>query len=215
MRPRRLAKRLLRAVRGGITATAAVAFLAAAIGVPLPSGARKDRSVAFPCMYRSCGCHDAAGCKDHCCCFSNEEKLAWAAEHQVDPTPFAHASLPSEDGLPRPSCDNCDAIALVSCATRCDLTASASHQPAESSGASCCETKSNPSSSPAKTVWLSIAAYRHCTGLAPLWTLVGAALPPPLPSCYEFEWAPSGDVAMMECHLEVVALEPSPPPPRS
>lgn len=215
MRSRRLTKRLLRAFRGGIAAASALAFLAASVGVPLPSGVRKDRSVAFPCMYRSCGCHDAAGCKDHCCCFSNEEKLAWAAEHHVDATPFADtSSLALESrraGIPRPSCANCEdpsrSTSDVAQAT-CQLAADTNHDP-------CCTTDSPPTPEPAKTAWLSIAAYRHCTGLAPLWTLLGAALPPPKIAHFEHEWVAVGHVCDGDSFLTFTLFSPPTPPPRA
>lgn len=201
MRLRRLAKRLPRAFRGGIGAAATVAFLAAAVGVPLPSGVRKDRSVAFPCMYRSCGCHDAAGCKDHCCCFSNQEKLAWAAEHHVDATPFADTRLLAvEDGLPRPSCAKCDSA----------------ETPSNDDGAACCANRpARQTSTIPRAGWLSIVAYRQCTGLAPLWTLLGAALPPPQVADCEHEWIVIGRVCEGDLTLTFTSFSPPTPPPRA
>ncbi|HQU43370.1 MAG TPA: hypothetical protein PK867_11205 [Pirellulales bacterium] len=212
---------MLRLFRSRLAAVAMVAFLAATVGVPLPSPVRKDRSVAFPCMDRSCGCHDAAGCKEHCCCFSNDEKLVWAAEHHVDPGPFADSSPlapQAEDGLPRPSSDHQDGLGRPS-SDHVRVCESESRSAQGVSGlrrASCCSKQPGrpQSSDRAATKWISIAAYRHCTGLAPLWTLLGAALPPPSMAAYEFEWIPTGDVAQQNCLLIVTSFSPPTPPPR-
>ena len=43
----------------------------------------KDRSTPFPCQDRPCGCRTAEQCKKKCCCFSTEQKLAWAKRNGV------------------------------------------------------------------------------------------------------------------------------------
>jgi len=211
MRSRRLEKRLLRLFRDGLAAVAMVAFLAAAVGVPLPGPVRKDRSVAFPCMDRSCGCHDAAGCKEHCCCFSNDEKLAWAAEHHVDPEPFADRSPLAPQAERRETA----ATSCVRWGLR-GLQSRSAHGVSGLRRVSCCskQPRRSQTSDRAATKWISIAAYRHCTGMAPLWTLLGAAPPPPSMAAYEFEWIPTGHVAQRNCLLIVTSFSPPTPPPR-
>ena len=197
MRIRRLNNRFMRVLRGGLLFAGAVAFLVAALGVPLPRSSSKDRSVAFPCMDRSCGCHDAADCKKHCCCFSSTEKLAWAAEHDVDPRPFV---------------DDRALVALA--ATACD-----SHETAKCDvrkPASCC---ANKQAQRQKTRGrtddlLSIAAYRHCNGLLPLWTLLSAALPPQEPVDAGLKLLVTGHVAQVEGIVPAVSFSPPTPPPR-
>jgi hypothetical protein len=63
-------------------------YLALTMGVSLPSAPQKDFSRPFPCMDRACGCRDAAQCWKGCCCFSDHEKLAWAAAHQIEVPAF-------------------------------------------------------------------------------------------------------------------------------
>lgn len=195
---RRFDKKLTRAFRGGLLFAGAVAFFVAALGVPLPTGMRKDRSVAFPCMDRSCGCHDAAGCKKHCCCFSSSEKLAWAAQHDVDPRPFV------------------DDHALVALAAR-DCHASESAACDMRAPASCCAKKqSQREQSGGKTDdFVSIAAYRHCSGLIPLWTLLSAALPPQEPSNAGSERLVTGQIGERDCLFNVTSFSPPTPPPRA
>lgn len=55
--------------------------------VPLPQFRKveKDQTQAFPCQDRACGCRTAEDCWTNCCCFSDKEKLAWAAENGVQP----------------------------------------------------------------------------------------------------------------------------------
>ena len=64
-------------------------FVAALLPIPLISTSAsigKDLSRPFPCQNRPCGCRSAAQCKKKCCCFSDEQKLAWAIRNGVDPS---------------------------------------------------------------------------------------------------------------------------------
>ncbi|HVX13219.1 MAG TPA: hypothetical protein VHC22_18685 [Pirellulales bacterium] len=154
-------------------------------------------------MDRTCGCHDAADCKAHCCCFKGEEKLAWAAEHDVDPSPFV-----DDLTLAGLSPENCCAADTPDCAHGL---------------ASCCSKKAaapKPASHPkdrkhAADGLLTISAYRECTGLQPLWTLLDAALPPVGPVDYVFECSPTGYVVQRDAVATVVPFSPPTPPPRS
>lgn len=199
---RRLDTRLIPRLRGGLVAVSAMAFIAVAVGVPVPSVTLKDRSVAFPCMDRSCGCHDAAGCKEHCCCFSSEEKLVWAAEHGVDATPFVNAQARA-------------AAVLAGCD---EHQGEGNH---DQQSASCCaKTKpigrasQRPTDQRHSHDVLSISAYRQCHGLAPLWTLLGAALPPPERVSNDFHWIVTGQVVQQDCVLAKISFSPPTPPPR-
>ena len=64
-------------------------FVAALLPIPLISSSHtngKDLSLPFPCQNRPCGCRSAAQCKKKCCCFTDEQKLAWAIRNGVDPS---------------------------------------------------------------------------------------------------------------------------------
>ena len=224
---RQLRKLTQRACRSGLLAAAGLAFFVAAAGIPLPLGRSKDRSIPFPCMDRPCGCHDAAGCKAHCCCFSSEEKLAWATEHEVDPTPFVEdealdrvqgfagfrvqgtmlRTVPGfriqEEGQPgccRKKVASCCAYdAAEAIADSCDAS---THQ------------QEGPNSKPDNGL-VTVAAYRECTGLQPLWTLLHAALLPPERVSCEFDWHVTGHVALENRAATIVSLSPATPPPRS
>ena len=65
------------------------AFVVALLPIPLVTFSSrdvKDLSRPFPCQNRPCGCMSAAQCKKKCCCFSDEQKLAWAKRNGVDPS---------------------------------------------------------------------------------------------------------------------------------
>lgn len=67
-----------------------VAVCASAIPIPVSnrSSLEKDGTVAFPCQHRPCGCRSASQCWQKCCCFTNQQKLAWARVHGVRPPQF-------------------------------------------------------------------------------------------------------------------------------
>ncbi len=67
------------------------------VGVPLPKSRQKDKSSAYPCMDHACGCMNAEQCWRGCCCFTREEKLAWAKENGVTPPAFVLAQAEAEE----------------------------------------------------------------------------------------------------------------------
>ena len=222
MRSRRIQNKLTRGLRGGLLSAASLSFVIGAVGVPLPVGPVKDRSVAFPCMDRSCGCHDAADCKKHCCCFSSEEKLAWSAEHGVDPTPFvddeALAALLSRSSQGQ-SCSAHPWDMVAGSQPRCEKnnasrSCCAKKGARQASGLAANRAGQQPAGDQTRGL-LTITAYRQCTGLASLWTLVHAALPPPNPVQCEFQWLATGRVAQASCLLASVRFAPPTPPPRA
>ena len=69
--------------------------------LPIPFSAAepkngKDRSTPFPCQDRPCGCRTAEQCKKKCCCFSTEQKLAWAKRNGVKASQVVDASAKYE-----------------------------------------------------------------------------------------------------------------------
>lgn len=66
-------------------------------GVPLP--ARSERKVGadpFPCQHCACGCKDAETCWRDCCCFTNQQKIAWARRNRVTPPALVVAAAKRE-----------------------------------------------------------------------------------------------------------------------
>lgn len=92
--------------------------LAVLIGVcasmfPLPIGwqsrTEKDRSTPFPCQNRPCGCQSAEQCWKKCCCFTNTQKLAWAAANRV--TAPSYVSVAAAKERSNQSCQNAQCCA--------------------------------------------------------------------------------------------------------
>ena len=81
---------------------ALVAQVFAATGAPIPSARGKASATAFPCRDHPCGCATAERCwAGDCCCFTLEEKLAWAEANGVEPP--AHVRPLVEARKPRPT----------------------------------------------------------------------------------------------------------------
>src|SRR5262249_28876986 len=75
-----------------------VAYLLATLGLPLPAAARKPDDQPFPCQDHPCGCRTAEQCWTACCCFTPEQRWAWAREHHINPP--AYAEKPATGGSP-------------------------------------------------------------------------------------------------------------------
>jgi hypothetical protein len=147
-----------------------VGYVLVASGLPLPIGtapagradargdriaegrlAGKDRSRAFPCMDKPCGCATAEQCFTSCCCHTPAESLAWARAHDVDAAVLASlerrlgASLPQSasccSSAKAPSCcaepEPAENAAVASCCA-------AEATPAAPTSAGCCETAGQP-----------------------------------------------------------------------
>ncbi len=89
-------------------------------GLPLPALAQtpqKDRSQPFPCMDRPCGCQNADQCWHSCCCFSMQEKLAWAEAHHIEPPAYVREEAQREaraSSAQRTTCCQCGSCARSS-----------------------------------------------------------------------------------------------------
>ena len=74
------------ALQARVAVVVAFAHLVAALGLPLPPPATPGESAAYPCRDRPCGCATAAECwRGDCCCFTLEQKLAWAEARRFEP----------------------------------------------------------------------------------------------------------------------------------
>jgi hypothetical protein len=200
---------------------ALVAYLVAAVGVPLPAFPHKDSGQPFPCQNHACGCQTAEQCWRHCCCFTPEERWAWAEAHHV--TPPAYAERPAtlawhpawlrdragEQTEPLPGSACCAHAAKGCC-----------HDGPQH--VSCCHNDRGVDTSPppadrpvSRGVWqwaLGVDALR-CQGVNTLWVACGAALPPEPPFVWgpwpaPRGWLPSSD----DLPVLLPATPPAPPP---
>lgn len=85
--------------------------------VPQLSSPQKDRSEPYPCMDRPCGCVSAAQCWKQCCCFTNQQKVAWAEENRVTVPESVVAAAAQENAqetaaTTRLSCAHCVTVTV-------------------------------------------------------------------------------------------------------
>jgi hypothetical protein len=58
--------------------------------IPVRADFDEDSSTPFPCKDLPCGCRTAAKCwAGACCCYTMQQKIAWAAEHGIIPPDHA------------------------------------------------------------------------------------------------------------------------------
>jgi len=190
--------------------------------------AAKDRSRAFPCMDKPCGCGTAEQCFSHCCCHTPAERLAWARAHQVEPAVLAAlerrvaveiASPPAAEA----SC--CTAAAAACCDTAVGAppqanTAAVGEPPqanTAAAGAPPTEDHGSPvrEGEPRRLKTLSLRAMLACSGLVAEWYAAGGggALPPPRVGLVLDAGLVATAVGGDELPLRL-AVPPDVPPPR-
>lgn len=103
----------------------------------------KDLSSPFPCMDRPCGCASAEQCWKDCCCFNNQQKIAWAEQHDVAVPDFVIVAAQQEVSNPavraahsKTPCPHCSTQASEESDNRSDLPLPTSRTIAEICGAS-------------------------------------------------------------------------------
>jgi hypothetical protein len=204
-----------------------VAYLGAAIGFPVSPLPAKQGGQPFPCQNHQCGCRSAEECWRHCCCFTAEQRWAWAREHHVEPPAVAEPpstsgwrsvrlrDLDSGKGVSQTECACCakKPIAPGSTAAAERGGQIADRQTSRSqAAASLHRNVARPSTKPTSRWSVSVSAFR-CHGLASVWVSSGAVLP----SISTPAWAPClVPVGWLESSNpaapESAPLPPVPPP---
>lgn len=185
-RARDLARKLIRI---GCVLLALAGYAVACFGIPLARPSEKDLSQPFPCAHRSCGCMNAESCWKECCCFTREQKLAWAVANNVS----VPASVLNERSR---SC--------------CQKVARVAHCETKSKPASCC---SKPTEPEKKTTWVLGMQARKCRGQGTDWLSAGAVLPGPPRVTLTIHAPCAGEVFLLEVlSLAIDAVPPTPPP---
>jgi len=198
-------------VRGVIAALTLVGHLFAVIGIPLPavrSSPVSSDSARYPCENRGCGCISAEECwKGDCCCFTLEEKLAWADERGIEPPEHVRPMVKARKNRSASCCtrtakSNC-------CAKETEDSASAADCP------ECRRTKKSEDDAESRStslVWIvgPIATKCHGLGAAP-----GVAFPPAtVPDCGCWAINPPHCIGtILVTSLNAISSEFSPPTP--
>jgi hypothetical protein len=191
------------------------AYLIATLNLPLTASVHKDVGVPFPCQNHPCGCQTAEQCWRHCCCFTPQERWAWAREHNVEPPSYAEKPTDPE----KPSDQGWNTVKLRD-RTGVENTLSAkpccsAHQtrPACCQPTPDCPEKQAPSDS-GRVRWVSMMAAWQCQGLPTLWLSAGAALPITAPAAWCPDRPPTSRVPLTNASGWDVPLNPPAPPPR-
>jgi hypothetical protein len=182
----------------------------AALEIPLPVFVHKASSLPFPCQDHPCGCQTAEQCWSHCCCFTPEERWAWAKAHDVEPP--AYAEKPSEE----PALGGWNSVKLrdrgqvtTACKDCCKVKA---EQP------SCCQpvadrtAQASPSYPPSRSV--TAFSSMRCQGCSTLWISAGAVLPVFPLAAWCPDWRPPTRVPLLSQKADQIPSTPLDPPPR-
>jgi len=133
--------------------------------VPLPVGpaaspGEKDRSEPFPCQDRPCGCRSAQQCWKKCCCFTNEQKLAWAKKNRVKVPDVVLSQIAAKKKLALASSGLCQAPGSSEKVSCCE-----EHRPEEHDGEPAAKKESK------KSVNYQIGILvQQCQGEGPYWS---------------------------------------------
>jgi hypothetical protein len=184
--------------RVALVFVSAVLYLAAAGGIPLPAPAGRtagNAEIPFPCQHHACGCHDADQCWRDCCCFTQRQRLAWAARHHVHLPDEIERQLSMSAARPAHAC----------CAPNHGAHDKHAHGAAVDNAAS-------------PPVASNIAVFgnlvRHCRGLDSTWLAGVPVLPVAAAVEWQFELFLTGHLEPVSPRLMSVVLPADTPPPR-
>ena len=101
----------------------AIGCCAVWLPVPQVSSPEKDHSEPYPCMDHPCGCASAEQCWRKCCCFTNQQKVAWAERSGVKVPDYVVTAAAREKAqvtaaAARPKCAQCVAASRACGAAR-------------------------------------------------------------------------------------------------
>lgn len=210
--------RVLTLLRHTVTLVTLAAMIACAVGIPLPMQPRgansKSAAEPFPCMNCPCGCRNAETCWQDCCCYTQQEKLAWARDKGITPPAYVVAAAGREVSAQKIVCKKSE-----SCCQRTTKVASCC---SARSNRSCCSNKvacTQPATQPRlasqrRSSTATIIQALRCQGIS----LSTAMLPPTVvtPPTVRPELLPlAGSAAVLDDILNY-QLGPSPdtPPPQ-
>jgi hypothetical protein len=203
--PRRLLT--LPARRSVLAVLAVMAHVLAATGAPLPSSrvSRPEQpSVPYPCQDHPCGCVDSDVCwAGDCCCFTLEQKLAWAEARGIEPPAHVRPAVETRKAAaPKPKKKPC-------CSEESDAEPHA-----------CCEKAppaepQPPAARPTGLHWVSSIFSQKCRGEGSAGVLQpDPAVPPALPVTRPAAHTPRGFAPATSPATVFTSHRPPTPPPR-
>jgi hypothetical protein len=208
-------RRAATVVRRVAVMAALLGFVGGVVGVPLPKlRLAKDRSKPFPCQDHRCGCASAEQCWRSCCCFTNLQKVAWAAEHGVQPPEYVYLAAAREQAETRQAgCCRHGTNAGHNHDQGCRDEA-ASHEIAALNSHDHEEQTATASGASWSIDFVSAIEARKCQGQAELWLTLGAVAPPPVKIEVNLQPLFAGMVFCRVNSLAGISDAPAAPPPR-
>lgn len=194
---------------------ALIGFLAGTIGIPVLVPSHGGGLRPYPCLGHRCGCTTPEQCWNFCCCFTHQQKLAWARRHGIEPPPEVErlarkeAELQKKTGLRSSGCACCRTAATSLPSSDCQAPDHGCPRPGASQAATA-------SAHAAWSVsWICAIAARRCQGQAEQWMVLGAVAPPPPVFMATLYLACNRLVSLPLSSLRGVSFSPAPPPPRA
>jgi hypothetical protein len=167
-------------------------------GIPFVPVVYKSKTVPFPCQDCACACHSADVCWRGCCCMTDGEKVAWAAQRGVQVPRFLLDRVRRQLAAA-----TFDAASLhkegSSCGGRCG-----SQPPIESAG---------PEAASQLHIVL-LTAQSKCQGVVQWLNLFSIALVQPATAAWTPEQGLGLPLAGLESLYLCPPLQPPEPPPR-
>lgn len=229
--------------RGIVVGLTLYSYLMITVGLPLSSLNRKKPTdgVPYPCQSRPCGCLTAKQCwQGDCCCFTLEEKLAWAEANGVEPPEHVRPLVESRRSRPAPlkrksCCSGTESASALSvkaqptcCEKRkpgatccnnqspCEATADAEcPQCASKAKSNCCEKKAKLLHKQSSVRWVVGIFAQKCRGDGPIGWLKLELLTLPAPASATLADQPSVDIIPLHDQFAMsVPHSPPTPPPR-
>lgn len=187
-----------------------LAYLMTALEIPLPARIHKVSTQPFPCQDHPCGCQTAEQCWSHCCCFTPEERWAWAKDREIEPPSYAEKPVEKSiargwNNIKKRDRDNEDTAANTCCQAKAQQ--------------SCCcnpvtDSSSKKSSSDNRFRNSMVISVWRCQGYSTFWISAGAVLPIPPIKALPPIWSPPTSIALPDMKADRVPSTPLDPPPR-
>ncbi len=219
---------------------ALVGQLVSSFGMPLPiAPPSKDASIPYPCQERPCGCVSADECwAGDCCCFTLEEKLAWAEANGIEPPAHVRPAVEarkarraavkkacccsdkksaakSPSGSSQTCCEHRAQGSSTCCASSCeDKNPSARATVDKNNSTDCAESKLAKRHSANR--WVVGIYAEKCRGKGPLGqSAQQPSLKPSIKPVHIPEPEPVAFVVWLLQHFPIAATSPPIPPPRT
>lgn len=185
-----------------------LAVFAGSVGFPVLKSRDKDLSQPFPCQDSPCGCGSAEQCWRHCCCHTDQEKVAWAHQHGITPPDYVIAAAEKEKA---------SASAGKSCCNHCKHCASSDRPTVAKRDES---TKGRrvqhrgPSPNKFEFAVINSDLARRCHGLPGFLTVLTCLAVPEPPLAWSVDEVICGCVYDLPCLPHSAERTPPVPPPK-